>query len=133
MQLFLSIASFAVGIIQLVLLFTKKPRGRHLALGVLMVMLLISAGVAWLQAYQSKWRLETVSAAIVELLDGGEQTTDGVYDGLPPADHPYVADALSSALKKGTVRQHSILLLAPDGRMIKARAFFVPAPRSAAD
>jgi hypothetical protein len=132
MDLFLSIISFAVGIVQLVLVFVKPPSRGRLVLVMLMIALLVAGGIAWwqryqtaLQTYRTTVRVNGVSAQIVEFLSHGEQTVDGVYDGLQPADFPYVNEALAAAMARGVVRQHIVPLTGPDGHSIRTRSYFV--------
>ena len=132
MQLYMSIASFAIGVVQLALVLTTKPRGRQLVLSAFVGLLLLAGGVAWFEQYQDSVRVAKAGERIVTFLADGEQTIDGLYDALPPADFPYVADALSVAMERGQVQQHLISLLLPDGRMIRTRSYYVLQAQDAA-
>jgi hypothetical protein len=132
MDLFFSIASFAVGIAQLVLVFVRPPSRGRLVLVMMMIALLVAGGIAWWrryetsqQTYRTTVRVNSTSAQIVDFLARGEQTVDGLYDGLQPADFPFVNDALALAMAHGVVRQHIVPLIAPDGHTIRTRSYFI--------
>jgi hypothetical protein len=124
----LSCASFAIAIVQLVLLFVTKPRGRSLALAVLMIVLLLAGGVALWQVYVDSLRVRTVCERITKFLSNGEQTLDGLYDGLLPTDFPYLTEALNAAVEKKVVQFRLLLLLGPDGKMVRTRTYSLVTP-----
>jgi hypothetical protein len=78
----------------------------------------LTSGSACVEMKEGR-HIDRVAAEIVAFLSHGEQTIDGLYDGLPPADFQYVSDALTVAMGHGNVQQHVVSLLGQDGRLVR--------------
>jgi hypothetical protein len=123
-EMFLSIASFAISVGGLVSIFAVKHRRKEVVFAIVVAALVATTGVALYQDYRQGQLITQVQSEILEKLSHETLTFDQLYQELLYRPLPVVNEALSRAIEKGEIG-HRVIDFQKDGKTLAVRCYFV--------
>ena len=123
-EMFLSIASFAISVGGLVSVFAVKDRKKEIVLSVVVAALVATSGVALYQLYRQEQLVTQVQSEILAKLSHETLTFDQLYQELLYRPLPIVTEALFRAIEKGVIG-HRVIEFLKDGKTLAVRCYFV--------
>lgn len=126
-EMFLSVANFAIAVGGLVPVFFFKRRRKEVALTVVVAALLVTSGLAFHRLHQHEQLIGRVQVEILTTLSHDTLTFDQLYQELHYRPFPLVNEALFRAVEKRVVG-HRVIEFQREGVMLVVRGYYVQSP-----
>ena len=128
-EVFLSIAGFALSLGGLVSILFVEDRKKEVALAVVVAALVATSGVALYRLYQHDQLIGRVEEEIVSKLSHNTWTFDQIYEELHYVPFPVVNEALFRAVESGAIGHRLIEFRGSDGSLLQVRGYYLESQR----